>query len=228
LDCASNISLGREPHRMLFASRAEMDERARAVLAEVGSRARPTTPVASLSTGERQLVEIAKALASDAKIVIMDEPTAALSAGEITLLHQAVRRLTQRGISVIYITHKLAELFVLTDRVSVMRDGALIATFRTAETSKDELVATMLGKDLQNEIARAPALHRQQRDGQSDARADFVVEGLTTSGQVRDVSFRLKAGEILGMAGLVGAGQTETVRALGFESCRGGRQAGDV
>ncbi len=123
LDCASNIALGREPHRLMFARRAEMNARAAEVLAEVGSRARPTTPVAALSTGERQLVEIAKALAGDARIVIMDEPTAALSSGEIALLHEAVRRLAARGISVIYITHKLSELFMLSDRVSVMRDA---------------------------------------------------------------------------------------------------------
>lgn len=217
LDCASNIALGREPHRMLFARSAAINARAAAVLAEVGSRAAPTTLVSALSTGERQLVEIAKALASDARIVIMDEPTAALSTGEIALLHKAVKRLTARGISVIYITHKLAELFVLADRVSVMRDGNLITTLRTSETSRDELVATMLGKDLQSEVSNAQARHDRERFSQAldaNAAADFVVDGLSTSGQVRDVSFRLKAGEILGMAGLVGAGRTETVRAL--------------
>jgi rhamnose transport system ATP-binding protein len=217
LDCASNIALGREPHRMLFARRAEMNARATGVLAEVGSHAKPTTIVSALSTGERQLVEIAKALAGDAKIVIMDEPTAALSAGEITLLHQAVRRLTARGISVIYITHKLAELFVLADRVSVMRDGSLITTLRICETNKDELVATMLGQDLQSDVAQAPSRHDRERQSAmkgSQTAGDFLVERLSTAGQVRDISFRVRSGEILGMAGLVGAGRTETVRAL--------------
>lgn len=221
LDCASNIALGREPHRMLFARRAEMNARAAQVLAEIGSRAKPTTLVSSLSTGERQLVEIAKALAGEARIVIMDEPTAALSTGEIARLHEAVRRLAARGIAVIYITHKLAELFVLSDRVSVMRDGNLITTVRTADTTRDALVATMLGKELQTDIAKAPSRHRRDRvepdhpeRKSADAAAEFVVERLSTAGLVRDVSFRLRAGEILGMAGLVGAGRTETVRAL--------------
>lgn len=216
LDCASNIALGREPHRMLFARRAEMNARAAQVLVEIGSRAKPTTLVSSLSTGERQLVEIAKALAGEARIVIMDEPTAALSTGEIALLHEAVRRLTARGISVIYITHKLAELFVLSDRVSVMRDGSLITTVKTKDTHRDALVASMLGKELQVDVAQARALHnREVQENASDiSHADFVVERLSTAGQVRDVSFRLTSGEILGFAGLVGAGRTETVRAL--------------
>ena len=224
LDCAANIALGREPHRMLFARRAEMNAHAAAVLAEVGSRAKPTTLVAALSTGERQLVEIAKALAGDAKIVIMDEPTAALSTGEIALLHEAVRRLKARGISVIYITHKLSELFALTDRVSVMRDGKLIATARISETNRDELVAKMLGKELQSEVAQSSARHNSERQtSDNTSAADFVVNGLSTAGQVKGVSFRLRAGDILGMAGLVGAGRTETVRALvGLEKITSG------
>ncbi len=133
LDCASNIFLGREPETALFAHSRQIRSASAAALDEIGSRAKPTTKVADLSTAERQLVEIAKALATNAQLIIMDEPTAALSSAEIERLHDSIRRLTARGISVIYISHKLDEVFRISDRISVMRDGKLRATVTPAE-----------------------------------------------------------------------------------------------
>ncbi|MDQ4113064.1 MAG: sugar ABC transporter ATP-binding protein [Actinomycetota bacterium] len=224
LDCASNIALGSEQTRALFLKRRHMNAIATSALAEAGSRARPTDMVDALSSGERQLIEIAKALASDAKVVIMDEPTAALSSGEIERLHQAVRRLTARGISVIYITHKLVEVFALADRVSIMRDGHMITTLTTSETTRDELVSTMLGRTLENEVATSSEVRVEGlRNLDASATPALRVRDLSTTGQVSDVSFDVRAGEILGMAGLVGAGRTETVRALvGLEKITAG------
>lgn len=212
LDCASNIALGREPRKALVMRESEARAQAAKALQEIGSHAGPTTMVSSLTTGERQMVEIAKALAADARLIIMDEPTAALSSGEIERLHQSIRRLTDRGIAVIYISHKLDEVFRIADRLSVMRDGRLLATLEPAEFDRDRVVSMMLGRDLEAE--------RREIESELSAESRFSgapvlrVSGLSVPGKVRGVSLEVHAGEILGMAGLVGAGRTETVRAL--------------
>jgi ribose transport system ATP-binding protein len=140
----------------------------------------------------------------------MDEPTAALSSGEIERLHESIRRLTARGISVIYISHKLDEVFRIADRISVMRDGKLRATVTPTESSREEVVSLMLGRDLAAEKRELDSEHADRFSGDPM----LEVNGLTVRGKVTDVSFSVRPGEILGMAGLVGAGRTETVRAL--------------
>ncbi|MAB81675.1 MAG: sugar ABC transporter ATP-binding protein [Planctomycetes bacterium] len=210
LDCAANIFLGREPETALFAHGRQMRTEAAAALTEIGSKAKPSTKVTELSTAERQMVEIAKALATDARLIIMDEPTAALSSAEIERLHESIRRLTSRGISVIYISHKLDEVFRIADRISVMRDGKLRATVTPGESSRDEVVALMLGRELSTEKRDLDEHHHDRFDSEPM----LAVTGLTVRGKIRDVSFSVRPGEILGMAGLVGAGRTETVRAL--------------
>jgi ribose transport system ATP-binding protein len=157
------------------------------------------------------MVEIAKALAANARLIIMDEPTAALSSGEIERLHQCVRRLTERGISIIYISHKLEEVLRIADRLSVMRDGRLLATLRPGSSNKDEVVSLMLGRDLESERRHIESEHVARVHSGGPA---LKVTELTVPGKVDSVSFAVWPGEILGMAGLVGAGRTETVRAL--------------
>lgn len=212
LDCASNISLGREPRKALVMRESEARTQAAAALQEIGSHAGPTTLVSSLTTGERQMVEIAKALAADARLIIMDEPTAALSSGEIERLHQSIRRLTDRAIAVIYISHKLDEVFRIADRVSVMRDGRLLATLGPAQFERDRVVSMMLGRDLEAE--RREIGSQLAGTSRFEGEPMLKVTELSVPGKVREVSFEVHAGEILGMAGLVGAGRTETARAL--------------
>ncbi|WP_206447889.1 sugar ABC transporter ATP-binding protein [Agrococcus sp. KRD186] len=210
LDCASNIFLGREPETALFEHARSIRSGAAAALAEIGSRAKPTTVVADLTTAERQLVEIAKALATNARLIIMDEPTAALSSAEIERLHESIRRLTARGIAVIYISHKLDEVFRISDRISIMRDGRVLSTRVPAETTRDEVVSAMLGRELEAEKREIESDHGERFTGPPM----LSVSELSVRGKVTDISFDVRPGEILGMAGLVGAGRTETVRAL--------------
>ena len=212
LDCASNICLGRESSTALVAHESSMRRQAEVALKEIGAHAGPTTMVSTLSAGERQMVEIAKALASEARLIIMDEPTAALSSGEIDRLHRSIRRLTARGIAIIYISHKLDEVFRIADRLSVMRDGRMLATLEPEDFDRERVVSMMLGRDLESERREIGARH----GGASRVGGDPVlkVSGLSVPGKVHGVSFDVQPGEILGMAGLVGAGRTETVRAL--------------
>ncbi|HBQ32019.1 MAG TPA: sugar ABC transporter ATP-binding protein, partial [Ochrobactrum anthropi] len=210
LDCASNIALGTELSSLGFMHAASISERAVAAMAEVGTTARPTTLIQDLPTGERQLVEIAKALASNARVVIMDEPTAALSSGEIARLHAAVRRLTARGIAVIYITHKMSEIFTLSDRISVLRDGRFVRTFITADTTREELLTAMLGQPMGSFGGSAEHLVRKSKS----SAPVISIKNLATDGPVKNFSLEANSGEIVGLAGLVGAGRTEAMSAL--------------
>ncbi|WP_440708219.1 sugar ABC transporter ATP-binding protein [Herbiconiux sp. YIM B11900] len=223
LSAASNIMLGREESTALFLHERQMRAAAAAALTEIGSRAKPGTIVETLSTGERQLVEIARALSSESSVIIMDEPTAALSSGEIETLHRSIRQLQSRGISVVYISHKLDEVFRIADRVSILRDGALVRTLDTGETTRDEVVSLMLGRELRKEMAHQ-ADERRFNDADGARLAPVLrVEGLTVPGKIEDVTFEVGPGEILGFAGLVGAGRTETMRAIvGLERIRSG------
>jgi monosaccharide-transporting ATPase len=222
LDVAANILLGRELSTSGWLRRREMHALAREALDAVGSGARPDQPVAELSTGERQLVEIARALSSKAEVIIMDEPTAALSSGEIATLHAAIRRVTALGVAVIYISHKLDEVRAISDRVSVLRDGALVRTARVDEVSRDEIVSLMLGRGVR-EALEEQAEGNRPTAVQEEADPVLSVRGLTVPGKVADVSFDVRPGEILGFAGLVGAGRTETMRAMvGLEQVRSG------
>ncbi len=219
LDCASNIALGTELSSLGFMHAASISERAVAAMAEVGTTARPTTLIQDLPTGERQLVEIAKALASNARVVIMDEPTAALSSGEIARLHAAVRRLTARGIAVIYITHKMSEIFTLSDRISVLRDGRFVRTFITADTTREELLTAMLGQPMGSFGGSAEHLVRKSKS----SAPVISIKNLATDGPVKNFSLEANSGEIVGLAGLVGAGRTEAMSALaGLAEITGG------
>jgi rhamnose transport system ATP-binding protein len=207
LSVAENIFVGRQPSQSGFVDWSDMNDQARASLQRLGIELDPRTPARELSVAERQLVEIAKALSLGARIVILDEPTAVLSAREVDRLLEIVRRLRDHGITLIYITHRLDEVLQVTDRVVVLRDGEKVADVRTAETSIRELVRSMVGQEL-------AALEQRRREQKPSEVVVLDVRGLTRYGYFEDVSFQVRRGEILGVFGLVGAGRTEVAQAL--------------
>jgi ABC-type sugar transport system ATPase subunit len=217
LSVAENVFAGRQPttpfgtidFRKLHADTL-------ALLKRVGLAVDPDSPVETLSPGEQQLVEIAKALSLDAKLLILDEPTAALTPGETSTLFGVVRGLKQHGVAVVYISHRLEEVFALADRVTVLKDGEGQGTFDVSGVTPDLLVRKMVGRDV---------LFERPADRTTSSRIVLDVRHLTDTDathriQLRDVSFAVAAGEILGLGGLVGAGRTET--ALGVFGARPG------
>ncbi|MBN6054276.1 sugar ABC transporter ATP-binding protein [Nonomuraea sp. RK-328] len=204
LTVAENLALGRPPRRFGLVDRARMERDATDLLARVDVRVDPRTPVGRLGIARMQMVEIAKALALDARILIMDEPTAVLTTGEVEKLFAIVRQLRDEGVSIVFITHHLEEIPQIGDRVTVLRDGRSVAEV-PASTPHDELVRLMVGRPIDQQYPRERA-----RPGEPLLR----VEGLTRRGVFADVSFEVRAGEVVGVAGLVGAGRTEVARAV--------------
>ena len=203
---AENLFLGDMPSRGPLLDRRGARESARRLLSRVGLDDLSTsTPVGSLRLGVRQLIEVAKALHRDARILVMDEPTSALQSSEVEVLFEVVRGLKRDGISVIYISHHLEEVFEICDAATVMRDGAVVGTRPIGEWTTDSLVQAMVNKRLD---ALFPS---QERDLGEVA---LEVEDLTLEPQVHGVSFSVREGEILGLAGVVGAGRTETLKAI--------------
>jgi ABC-type sugar transport system ATPase subunit len=206
LSVAENIYLGREPTtRFGFKNRKKIEESARAVIASLGLDLHAGAPVGSLSTARQQMVEIVKAISQNARIVVMDEPTSSLSLPEVERLFAIIRRLKKDGVAIIYISHRLEEIFTVSDRVTVIRDGANIGTKATAETDQQELVRMMVGRSL--------SAHYNRSFGQASEPL-MTVEGLAREGVFEDVSFSVRKGEVLGFAGLVGAGRSEIMASL--------------
>jgi len=209
LSVGENIFLGCLPSRRALFSWIRWDElhrRARALLRELGHDLDPTRPVSELGVAEQQLVEIARALAFDAELLILDEPTSALSESETERLFQTIARLKARGLGVIYITHRMRELYQVADRVTVLRDGRRVLTTPMAEIGPEELVRAMVGRELKE--------YFPQREPQARGEPLLRVERLTAPGQFTDVTFSIHSGEIVGVAGLVGSGRTELVEAI--------------
>ena len=205
LSVAENLVLGRETTHLGLISRAAEKRRARELLDHVGLDVDPARRAGSLSVAAQQRVEIAKALAIDAKVVIMDEPTATLTEREIEGLFEVIRDLVRHEIAVLYISHRLDELSEIADRVTVMRDGRMVETLEKEQIDERELVRLMVGREIDNLYPKA------------DVEISGVllrVKGLTRRGVLRDCSFEVRAGEILGFAGLMGAGRTELARAV--------------
>ena len=207
LTVPANISLGTEPTRAGLIDARAVRARAHRVLDELGLELPFDVPVSRLSVGQQQLVEIAKALAKSARIIVMDEPTAALSDREIERLFTIVRRLRAAGAGVIYISHRMEELSRIADRVTVMRDGKVVTTRDAGDFPFDEIIHAMVGRRL---AAHFPELPEPPKDAPNR----LEVRDLAHDGTVNGVSFSVRAGEIVGLAGLIGAGRTEIVRAI--------------
>jgi ribose transport system ATP-binding protein len=209
LTVAQNIYIGREPRTGPWVREAELNRRTKKLLEGLNIHLRPTQSVGDLTVASQQMVEIAKALSYDhTKILIMDEPTSAISISETKVLFGLIRSLRDRGVGIVYISHRMEELRQIADRVTVLRDGQYVGTRRMDEVSDDEIIAMMVGREIS-----AAYLSRQNVPTHTGEVA-LSVRGLSTKNLLRDVSFDLHKGEILGFAGLMGAGRTETARAV--------------
>ncbi len=208
LDIAQNIFLGREPCSRVsgFVDRKRLYADARRMLEKIGFDIDPHTPVHQLGVAQQQLVEIAKALSQDARILVMDEPTAALSDRETERLFAIIAQLKKNGVAIVYISHRLAEVFALGDRITVLRDGRKIASVRPAETSPDDLVRLMVGRAVDRTYAREYC--KEPGD------VLLEVKNLASDNGIADIGLTVRAGEIVGLCGLVGSGRTEVARAI--------------
>ena len=205
LSARENIFLGQETTRAGFIAADEERRRVRELFDRLGASIDPEVPCGRLSVAEQQEVEIAKALSQNARLIVMDEPTAALSPSEVERLLEVVRELQVQGIGVIYISHRLNEIFEIADRVTVLRDGGHVGTKPIGEFTRDSMIELMVGRSLDQEFPKAAAELGEER---------LVVRGLSRGRRVREVSFGVRRGEVLGLTGLVGAGRTETARLI--------------
>jgi ribose transport system ATP-binding protein len=207
LTVAQNIFIGREPKsRWGVLDEIQLNRDAEAIFAAMKVPLDPRAVVRGLTIAKQQMVEIAKALSFRSRILIMDEPTAALNEAETDELFAIIRRLKSEGVAIVYISHKMDEIRRISDRVTVMRDGAYVGTVAAADTPIETIIAMMVGRELDQTIAQIPDL--------SAAPVALEVRGLQRGRMVRDVSFALRKGEILGFAGLMGAGRTEVARVI--------------
>ncbi|NMA97939.1 MAG: sugar ABC transporter ATP-binding protein [Phyllobacteriaceae bacterium] len=206
LSVADSIFLGRELRSGPFLQLKEMREKTREILAALDVNIDPDARINTLSVADKQMVEIAKAISRDARVIIMDEPTAVLSVAETKTFFEQIRRLTAKGVAVIFISHKLDEIMELADRVTVLRDGQLIATVGTENLTPDSIAQMMVGRELSN-------LYPPKHEPDVDAEVLLSVRGLSAPG-ISDISFDLRRGEILGFAGLIGSGRTAVAEAV--------------
>jgi ribose transport system ATP-binding protein len=208
LTVAQNMYIGREPRGRLglFLDENTLNAQARDVLTRMRVNLDPRAIVSTLTVASQQMVEIAKALSFDSRVLIMDEPTSALNDAEIAELFRIIRELKSRGVGIIYISHKMDELKQIADRVTILRDGEYVATVTARDTSVEAIIGMMVGRTLTD---LAPSRHVTGQGGIA-----LEVEHLNAGPLVRDVSFTLRKGEILGFAGLMGAGRTEVARAV--------------
>jgi ribose transport system ATP-binding protein len=206
LTVAQNIYLTREPSRGGLISDAEMVRRSREIFASMKVDIDPRRTQEDLPTAYWQLTEIAKALSQDARVLILDEPTTALAKTETQDLFDLMRRLKEQGISIVYISHRMEEIFEISDRITVLRDGRVAMTRETADLSMTEVIGAIVGQQLEHSM---DYLERDIRD-----EVVLEVKGLNAGGRLHDVNLRLRRGEVLGLAGLMGSGRTELARAL--------------
>ncbi len=218
LTVAQNMFIGREFKRGAFINDKKMEEEAQKLFDKMGVKIDPATKLGDLTVGKQQMVEIAKAVSRECKLLVLDEPTAALTLPEVEELFKIMNDLRDKGIGMIYISHRMDEINRISDRVTVMRDGEYVGTVNTAEVTKDDIVKMMVGRVIMGEQKEASAVP-------ADAPVVLEVKHLNAGKEVKDVSFTLRKGEILGFAGLMGAGRTEVARALyGADS----RQTGEI
>ena len=201
LSVAENIFLGRAIRKGIIIDQKAMERESQKILESLNIKINPKTLVKTLSVGYQQMVEIAKAVSQNAKLLIMDEPSAPLTSAEVDAMFAIVDQLKENGVSIIYISHRLDEIFRLSDRITILRDGQYVTTLNTNETNKDELVKYMVGRQLTEVYPK--------RDS-SCVKDEVIFEAVNVSGNGdRNISFKLHKGEVLGFGGLVGAGRTE-------------------
>lgn len=205
LSIAENIFLGHKLKKGFTIDRRLMNQKAEEIMKGFGIEIDVTGPVKNLTVAYQQLVEIAKTITGDVKVLIMDEPSAPLTTREIEAMFGIVHKLKEKGVSVIYISHRMEEIFRISDRVTIMRDGQYIGTKLTEETSRPELINMMVGRTLEEQFPKAD---------RTIGEVALEVKHLYTQSLLKDISFYVRKGEILGLAGLVGAGRTETARAI--------------
>ncbi len=205
LTVAENIFLGVEPKRKGFLDRKKMNNDARAILEKMHVNVKETEVVKNLSAAQQQMVEIAKAISKQSRVVIMDEPTSSLSEGEIHSLFNIIEMLKEDNVAIVYITHRLKELFVIAERVTLLRDGCFVKTMMIKDTNESEIVSNMVGREIKDYY------NKQEHTAKDEI---LSVKNLTRDGVFYDVSFKAYRGEILGIAGLVGAKRTEVLECL--------------
>ena len=204
LTVAENLLLGYQPTRFGLVNRREMSRMAKATLADLGLDLDVNRPLGFYPVAVRQLVAIARAVRADAQVLVLDEPTASLDAAEVAKLFELVRRLTKRGTAIVFISHFMDQVYELSDRITVLRNGSLVGTHRSADLPRVELISLMLGKNLEHAIERRPA--PSERSGPVTA----SFSGLGRTGTVGPFDLELRAGEAVGAGGLLGSGRTET------------------
>ncbi len=217
LTVAQNIFIGREIMSGKIINDKAMNQEAIKLFDMLGIKINPKEKMGNLTVGKQQMCEIAKAISHEAKVIIFDEPTAALTETEIEELFKIIRDLRKKGMGIVYISHRMDEIKVITDRVTVMRDGTYVGTINTAESTKDDIINMMVGRVIYEDPKSESAV-------KPDAPVVLKVENLSAGKMVKDVSFELRKGEILGFSGLMGAGRTETARAIfGADKKDGGK-----
>ncbi|MEG0227699.1 MAG: sugar ABC transporter ATP-binding protein [Lachnospiraceae bacterium] len=206
LTVEENLFIGKEiKNKFGICNQKAMEEKAKEALENLGVSISPREVMSNLSVGQQQMIEICKALMVDAKVIIMDEPTAALTQSETKILFEVIKNLRSAGVSIVYISHRMEEIFELCDRISVLRDGTYVGTKNIPETNMNEIVKLMIGREIGERYPK-----RQEKLGDEI----FRVEGLTKKGVFQDVTFSVKAGEVLGVSGLMGAGRTEIMQSI--------------
>lgn len=208
LTVAQNIYIGREPMiNGIYIDDKKMEQDAKALFDKIGVNIDPSAVLGTLTVGKQQMVEIAKAVSRDCRILILDEPTAALTQVEVEELFKIMSDLKSKGIGMVYISHRMDEINRISDRITVMRDGEYVGTLITKDTTKDEIVKMMVGRVIYGD-------KKEQSNVADDAEVVLEVKNLTRGKEIKDVSFNLRRGEILGFSGLMGAGRTEVARAI--------------
>ncbi|QFU76781.1 sugar ABC transporter ATP-binding protein [Halioglobus maricola] len=220
LSVAENLSFSSLGGRAGLINHSSVVERARHMLAQLEmDDMDPETPVSALGVGHQQLIEIARAISQDVKLLILDEPTASLTDPQIETLFKRLNAMREKGVSVIYISHRMDEIARIADRVSVLRDGELVATLAIADAAPDTIVNLMAG-----ELPEQDEHSSHKTSAETSAEVLLRVEGLSVAGSIDNVSFDIRAGEVLGIGGLIGSGRTELLRAIfGADKASGGR-----
>ena len=208
LSVAENILVGRQPrNRLGLVDRRRMNTVAEELLSRLGHELDVRRPVRELSVADRQMVEVAKALVGETRLLILDEPTAVISGHEVELLFERMRRLKAEGVSIVYISHRLEEIFEIADRVTVLKDGRVAGAGAVAEMTREGLISMMVGRELTD-------IYPPRKPVPDDAPEVLSIEDLAVGGRVRGVGFSVRSGEILGLAGLIGAGRADVAHAI--------------